>query len=126
MPVETGLRGAFQKYVDFCHNFFSRRHITVRFWYTQLTTITRYLSNMTWYFENNQPYVSVKWSHRAWFDCVVYNIYTIDGLLQFFLKLVTILNNFFMWMYKIILLFHQYNIEAICQLFVRIRLQKTR
>ena len=27
----SNLRGSFKKYVDFYHNFFSRRHITLRF-----------------------------------------------------------------------------------------------
>ena len=27
----TSLRGSFKKFVDFYHNFFSRRHITLRF-----------------------------------------------------------------------------------------------
>ena len=30
-------------------------------------------------YDNNQQYVSVKWSHWAQFDCVVYDFYTVEG-----------------------------------------------
>ena len=66
-------------------------------------------------FENNQQNVSVKWSHGARFDCVVYHIYTVENLLQTFIKLVVILNKFYMCMQRITLLFHVCNFEVIYQ-----------
>ena len=48
------LRGSFKKYVDFYHNFFSRRHITLRFgthiWTTNSVDLTEKFLNLTRYF----------------------------------------------------------------------------
>ena len=47
------LRGSFKKYIDFCHNFFSRRHITLRFgthiWTTNSVDLHLKISNLTRY-----------------------------------------------------------------------------
>ena len=66
-------------------------------------------------FENNQQNVSVKCIHGAQFDCVVYDIYTVEDELQSFIKLVDILNKFYMCMQRITLLFHVYHFEGIYQ-----------
>ena len=51
-----------KNYVDFCHNFSSRRHITLRFvtriCQQLLLLVNRNLQIFQDIFENNQPYVS--------------------------------------------------------------------
>ena len=48
------VRGSFKKYVDFCYNFFSRRHITLGFgthiWTTNSVDLQKNFSNLTRYF----------------------------------------------------------------------------
>ena len=78
------VRGSFKKYVDFYHNFFSRCHIILRFgthiWTTNSVDLKeKFLKfDLFFFLENNQQNVSVKWSHGARFDCVVYDIYTVE------------------------------------------------
>ena len=48
------IRGSLKTYVDFCHNFFSRRHITLGFgthiWTTNSVDLQKKFSNLTRYF----------------------------------------------------------------------------
>ena len=52
--LNVHVRGSLKKYVDFCHNFFSRRHITLGFgthiWTTNSVDLQKKFSNLTRYF----------------------------------------------------------------------------
>ena len=52
--TDAHIRGSFKKYVDFHHNDFSRRHITLRFgthiWTTNSVDRTEKFLNLTRYF----------------------------------------------------------------------------
>ena len=71
-----------KKHVDFCHNFsldvvfhYNLVHI---FGQQILLILRKNFEILQDILENNQQYVNIKWSHGARFNCVVYDIYTVD------------------------------------------------
>ena len=72
------IRGSFKKYVDFFHNVFSRRHITLRFvryiWTTNSVDLKYNFLNLTRYFRKKLTICKRKIESRTRFGCVVYAI----------------------------------------------------
>ena len=72
------IRRSLKKYVDFFHNVFSRRHITLQFgryiWTTNSVDLKYNFLNLTRYFRKKLTICKRKIESRTRFGCVVYAI----------------------------------------------------